>query len=446
MAFDVKDRNVLALGMADSGLAAAELLAARGARVTACDRKPLAELPGLAEKLEALGVPFEPQPDAVFEDRDLIVLSPGVPADLPALEAARARGVKVVGDVEMASWFLEGPILGITGSNGKTTVTTLAGMMLEAAGVPCQVGGNIGTPLSEMIAGSRAGQWNVLELSSFQLETTGTFHATIGLALNVTDNHLDRHRTMERYAAAKARLFANQGAGDTAVLNAENEYTRAYAAQTRGDVVWFSPERRLEEGFGFDSGRLLAYGEPFLEAAELRVRGRHNAGNVLAAAAAAYRAGASLEAIAEAARRFTGLEHRLEFVRTLAGVSYFNDSKATTVASALAALASFDEPLWVILGGREKHSDFRPLRAPLLERARGVLLIGEATAKIAGHLGAGLPLRECGDLAGALGVVRAEARPGDVALLAPACASFDQFRSFEHRGQAFKALVREMEV
>lgn len=431
---DLRDKNVLILGMADSGAAAVEFLLRLGARVTACDRKPL-------DQLGPLPVPFVPQGPEAIAGRDLIVVSPGVPWNVPELEAARAQGIEVVGDVEMASWFLRGPVLGITGSVGKTTVTTLVGRMLDKSGIPCQVGGNIGRPLSGMVDSSVAGQWNVLELSSFQLEAVKTFHAQIGLALNVTDNHLDRHGTMENYAAAKAKLFARQTPEDAAVLNAGNAWTRAYARATPARIVWFSATEPLSAGFSLDSGRLLADGEPFLNGAEIPVRGRHNWTNVLAAAAAAHSAGAPLDAVAAAAREFRGVEHRLEFVRTVNGVEYFNDSKATTVESVLAAIDSFPGRLWVILGGKDKGSDFRPLRRPLLEHARGVLLIGYSAAKIAEQLGPGLPLEMCGDLPAAVARAYAGAGPGDTVLLAPACTSWDQYKSFEERGRHFKTLV-----
>jgi UDP-N-acetylmuramoylalanine--D-glutamate ligase len=435
---DLRDKNVLMLGMADSGAAAVEFLLRLGARVTACDRKPL-------DQLRALGVPFVPQSLDAVAGRDLIVVSPGVPWNVPELEAARAQGIEVAGDIEMASWFLQGPILGITGSVGKTTVTTLVGRMLEKSGVPCQVGGNIGLPLSGMVASSLPGQWNVLELSSFQLEAAKTFHVQIGLALNVTDNHLDRHGTMENYAAAKAKLFAHQTPDDIAVLNAGNSWTRAYARTTPARIVWFSADSLLDSGFWLEGGRLVADGQPFLKVADIAVRGRHNRANILAAAAGARCAGARLEAIAAAAREFRGVEHRLEFVRTVNGVEYFNDSKATTVESVLAAIDSFQGNLWVILGGKDKGSDFRPLRQPLIERARGVLLIGSSAAKIAEQVGPGLPLEMCGDLSAAVASAHAGARPGDTVLLAPACTSWDQYKSYEERGRHFKSLVAALQ-
>ena len=431
--------NVLVVGMAESGDAAAELLAQKGARVTATDLKPLAELPGLAPKLERWGVAFAPQTPEAFLGRDLIVLAPGVPYDLPELTAERERGVEVIGEVELAGWFLQGPIAGVTGSNGKSTTTRLLYEMLRAARIPAQVGGNIGRPVCRMVAGSGPEQWNVLELSSFQLESIKTFSAHIGLGLNLTDNHLDRHQTMTSYAQAKAKLFANQSPAGAAVLNADNAYTRSFADLTPAEVIWFSTHNKLTRGAWLQDDELYLDGAPLLLVSEIRIRGRHNAANVLAAAAAARRAGASLEAIREAAGQFTRLEHRLEFVATRGGVDWYNDSKATTVASAIAAVESFPPGgLWVILGGKDKGSDFTPLRAPLAERAKGVLLIGKAAEKIGAQIGCG---EDCHDLATAVTRAVAQAQPGDTVLLAPACASFDQFTSFEHRGRVFKELV-----
>lgn len=438
---DLHGANALVLGMADSGDAAAELLAQKGARVTASDLKPLAELPGLEEKLERWGVSFAQQSDAVFRDRDLIVLSPGVPCDLPPLVEARARGVEVVGEVELAGWYLRGPVIGVTGSNGKTTTTTLVYEMMRRAGLPCRLGGNIGTPVCRMVAGSAPESWNVLELSSFQLESIKTFSALIGLGLNLTDNHLDRHQTMANYAHAKAMLFAHQTPAGAAVLNADNSYTRAWADLTPAEVIWFSTAGPRESGASLDGEQLLLDGAPLMLLSEIRVRGRHNAGNVLAAAAAARRAGTPVEAIRDTVLEFRGIEHRLEFVASRRGVDYYNDSKATTVASSIAAVESFAGRLWIILGGKDKGSDFSPLREPLLRRAKGVLLIGKAAEKIAGHLGPDLPYSHCRDLATAVDHAWRYAEAGDTVLLAPACASFDQFSSYEHRGRVFKELV-----
>jgi len=436
----ISGTRALVVGLGKSGIASAELLLKHGAIVRATDRRPEA-----AQEAAHLGIEFLLQAPEVFETADLIVLSPGVPADLAPLAAARKRGAKVIGEVELAAPFLKGRIIGVTGSNGKTTTTALAGHILKECGVPVQVGGNIGGPATGMIESSRNEQWNVLELSSFQLETIETFRAHIGVCLNVTPDHLDRHHTFENYAAAKRRLFEKQRPGDYAVLNAEDAICAGWTGLSRARTRWFSLSRRAAPGAWLEEGRLLVDDNPLMAASEIPIRGRHNIENGLAAALAAHLVGLALPAIAAAIRTFRGVEHRLEYVRTVGGVHFYNDSKATNVDATLKALESFEGGLWVILGGKDKGSDYRLLRCPLQDRARGVLLIGAASAKIRDHLGDAVPLVDSGTLEAAVADAYQKARPGDTILLAPACASFDQFRSFEHRGEAFKALVHGLE-
>jgi len=438
-------KKVVVVGMAKSGLASVELLASRGARVSAADTKPLEQLPGAAQALERLGAPFQIQGPEAFREADWIVVSPGVPGDLDLLEQARRRGAKVIGEVELAGYFLQGDVIGITGSNGKTTTTALAGQILRQAGIPVQVGGNIGTvPATAMAGSSRRDQWNVLELSSFQLETVERFRAHIGVALNVTPDHLDRHHTFERYAAAKARLFETQLAGDFAVLNAEDPVCLEFAARTRAKPVWFSLTRAVTPGVWLDADRLLFDGQPWLRLEEIPLLGRHNVENVMAAAAAAHLAGAELRAIAATVRNFPGVEHRLEFVRSVGGVDFYNDSKATNVDSTIKAIDAFSGGLWVILGGKDKGSDYTPLAAPLAAKSRAVMLIGAAAPIIASHLKHSVRCIECETLEEAVAKAYREAAPGETVLLAPACASFDQFENFEHRGRVFKKLVSEL--
>jgi UDP-N-acetylmuramoylalanine--D-glutamate ligase len=305
------------------------------------------------------------------------------------------------------------------------------------------VGGNIGTPPTSMVASSREDQWNVLELSSFQLESVETVRARAAISTNVTDNHLDRHHTFANYAAAKGRLFANQKPGDTAVLNADNPTTVSYAAQTPAQVVWFSSKRPVD-GLYLKGDRVLFRGEFLMTARDMPVPGVHNLENAMAAAAAASVAGLSLEAIAAAIRTFPGVEHRIEFVRELRGVKYYNDSKATSVDATLKAIDSFAGGLWIILGGKDKHSDYTVLRSPLHEKARRVLLIGAAAPIIDQQLEKAAPVEHHGTIDKAVEAAARSAQPGDVVLLAPACASFDQFNSFEHRGQVFKDLVKAL--
>ena len=373
----------LVVGLEKSGLASAELLARHGAEVRATDLRALEQMPDAAALLSRLGAAFARQSDEVFAWPELIVLSPGVPCDLPPLQAARARGARVIGEIELAAPFLRGPVVGITGANGKTTVTAMTGHILRECGFPVQVGGNIGTPVTGMVDSSRPGQWNVLELSSFQLEAIETFRASIGIALNVTPDHLDRHHTFENYAAAKGRLFDTQQPGDFAVLNAEDPTCVAYAARTPGTPVWFSSARRVERGAWLDGPNVVLDGELLIPAAQIPIRGRHNVENAMAAAAAAKLAGAETAAIARAIRAFQAVEHRLEFVRNVSGIDFYNDSKATNVDATLKALDAFDGGLWVILGGKDKGSDYTVLREPLAARAKAVLLIGAAAPKIA---------------------------------------------------------------
>jgi UDP-N-acetylmuramoylalanine--D-glutamate ligase len=420
--------KVLVVGLEKSGLASVEFLVRRGDSVTATDNRALAQLPAAAATLERLKVPFVSQADAGFTTTDLIVTSPGVPNDIAPLVAAREAGIPVIGEVELAAPYLKGPTIGITGSNGKTTTTALIDHILKHAGVPAQVGGNIGTPVIAMTGTSRQGQWNVLELSSFQLETVRKFHAHVGVALNVTQNHLDRHHTFENYAAAKGNLFRMQTVGDYAVLNAEDATCRGFAAITAAQVVWFSYTT---------VGTLMP-------AEEIPIRGRHNVENTMAAASVARIAGVPYSTVADAVRTFRAVEHRLEFVRNVNGVDYYNDSKATSVDAALKAIEGFSGNLWVILGGKDKGSDYTLLREPLHAKARAVLLIGAASPIIRSHLEGSVPLIDSGTLDQAVSEASRQAAPGDTVLLAPACASFDQFQSYEHRGRVFKELVREL--
>jgi len=437
--------TTLVVGMKRSGMASVALLARLGDSVRATDLKPLDQLPEARELLARLGIPFAQQTGAVFEGCDRIVLSPDVPFDLPPLVAARNRGVPVIGEVELAAPFLKGRNIGVTGSNGKTTTTSLIGHILREAGVPVQVGGNIGVPVTAMVDTSRHDGWNVLELSSFQLETIVSFRAQIGLALNVTQNHLDRHHTFESYAAAKGRLFETQQAGDFAVLNADDPVCAAYAERTAATPQWFSSRRKVSPGASLCNGKLVLDGHLLMEAAEVPIRGRHNLENVLAAAIAAARAGVGREQIATAVRTFQAVEHRLEFVRNVSGIDFYNDSKATSVDATLKALDAFPGGLWVILGGKDKGLDYGALRQPLAAKARAALLIGAAATKIAGQLNGAVPVVDAQTLEAAIAHAYANAVPGDTVLLAPACASFDQFQSFEHRGEVFKQIVNRLQ-
>jgi UDP-N-acetylmuramoylalanine--D-glutamate ligase len=418
--------------MAKSGVAALRLLREKGAVVRAIDEKPMGEIDGAR---------VEAQSADALRDAELVVISPGVPADLEILREVRERGAPVIGELELAAPFLLGRNIGVTGTNGKTTTTALTGHILRESGIACQVGGNIGTPPAAMVETSLPGQFNVLELSSFQLETIETFHASIAACLNVTQNHLDRHHTLQGYADAKARLFETQQAGDLAVLNADDPITVSFAKRTFARTVWFSGTHQVS-GAWIDQNDIVLEGERLLNVRELRLRGRHNYENVLAAALIAHEAGASTEQIARAAATFAPVEHRLELVREINGVAYYNDSKATSVDATSKAIDAFPGGLWIILGGKDKDSDYTVLRGALCAKARGVLLIGAAAQKIASQLGdVGVPVVHSGTMAAALQQAYRSAEPGDTVLLAPACASFDQFENFEQRGRVFKELV-----
>ncbi|BDC49629.1 UDP-N-acetylmuramoylalanine--D-glutamate ligase [Bryobacterales bacterium F-183] len=433
----LQGKTVLVAGMAKSGLAAIDLLRQKGATVIACDSKELATLPHTTRQRLA-DLEFRIQSPEAFTGIDFAVLSPGVPLD------AVPAGVAVMGELELASHFLQGPHLGITGSNGKTTTTSMIGHILRHAGVACQVGGNIGTPPAAMIDSSRDGQWNVLELSSYQLETVEEFSAQIGVCLNVTPDHLDRHKTMENYAAAKGRLFETLSASGFAVLNADNDYCRGYAEQTKAQTHWFSLHRKVDPGMWLEDGAVRYQDGVFVHTSELPLRGLHNVENVMAASLSAILAGASVDKVREGVLSFHGVEHRLEFVRKVRGVDYFNDSKATNVDATIKALEAFSGGLWVILGGKDKDSDYTLLRDLLQSKARRAVLIGAAASKIADQIQGACPIEQAGTIQNAVQIASTGAAPGDTVLLAPACASFDQFESYEHRGRVFKSLIHEL--
>lgn len=432
------DKNVLVVGAGKSGLGAARFLAARGARVTLSDTKP---------QPPEIGFPVVGQGETDSDGFDLIVQSPGVPLELPIFERARARGVRIVGELELAAAELRGHIIGITGANGKTTTTALTGHIFKEAGLPTLVGGNIGVPITDLVAPSTPESTVVLELSSFQLETVETFRAGISMVLNITPDHLDRHGTMERYIDAKARLVETQTESGFAILNAAEPNSRGLAPRTRAKVVWFNLDAPSEGGVACSGGQVWLGLAPLMPVADIPLPGRHNVENVMAAAAAAWLAGIAPDRIAAAVRSFPGVEHRIEFVRELDGVKYYNDSKATNVDAAEKAIAAFPGGLWIILGGKDKNSDYRPLAPLLAPKAKGILLIGAAAPIIRRHFSEAdpsLPLTDCDTLDVAIRTARRLAARGDIVLLSPACASFDQYQSYEHRGRSFKEIVRSL--
>jgi UDP-N-acetylmuramoylalanine--D-glutamate ligase len=445
---ELAGKQVLVVGLARTGIATALFCAARGARVTATEERPESQIAETAAKLRAAGVTLElgghkPQ---TFVQQDLIVPSPGVPPAMPALAAARVIGIPVWSEMELAWRFLRGHLVCITGSNGKTTTTSLIGHILETAGLPVQVAGNIGTPLISRVDVSSDMSFTVVEASSFQLESISAFRPDVAVLLNLTPDHLDRHGSLEAYGRAKARIFENQIEGDAAVLNADDAVAAQYAP-SRPQVFWFSRQKRVASGC-FLRGDEIVFRRDGSETVLLRredigLRGDHNVENVLAAATAATLAGVEPAVIAKGVRSFAGVEHRIEFVATISGVEYFNDSKATNVDATLKALDAFSgKNLLVILGGKDKGSDYTILSQALRQHARTVLLIGAAADKIEAQLDGAVPVERAGTMARAVELAAGLARPGDTVLLAPACASFDQFESYEHRGRVFKQLVR----
>jgi len=445
-AFSVRGQHVLVVGAARSGLAAAELLASRGASVTLTDRA--AAVPG-EDHLRALGVALDlgGHDLAQFTAADLIVTSPGVPPELPPLAAARAAGVPVIGELELASRWLAGPVIAITGTKGKSTTTTLVGRMLEQSGHRVLVGGNIGVPLSAQVAASTPDTWHVVEASSFQLEATDTFHPSIAALLNLSADHLDRHPDEGSYAAAKARIFANQTATDWRVVNADEPAAVALAAGTAARELRYSSTADLMSGVSVRDAVVWRRGDDGEAAlaplAAVRLPGRHMTSNVVAACAISSLAGATPAGMTAALAGFTGLEHVLETVAEIDGVRYVNDSKATNIDAAGRAIESFADVV-VIVGGKYKGGRFEDLIGPLTSRGRAVVAIGEARPLVRAALAGTVPVEEASSMAEAVDRARAHAVPGSVVLLAPACSSFDMFQDYAARGHAFKEAVRKL--
>ena len=449
---ELKNKRVLVVGLGKSGKSAALFLRDCGARVTVSDVRSAEALAGEIPALLDAGIMVETGGHGLltFRRQDLIVVSPGVPCDTPELKQVRAFGLPIIGELELASRFLQGQIVAITGSNGKTTTTALLGKIFADAGGPTLVGGNIGTPVIDLIAQSTPQTTSVLEVSSFQLETVEQFRPHIAVVLNITQDHLDRHGTFENYAAMKARITAQQTAEDFFVLNAEDKPTQMLAARTKAQVFWFSGRRAIKQG-AFVHGESIVFlpregakPEPVMPLAEIPLKGAHNVENVLAAVCAARLGGVSAESIRASVAGFKAVEHRLEFVATLRGVSFFNDSKATNVDATKKALEAFPGGVHLILGGKDKNSDYTELADLLRARVKTVYTIGSAAEKIERHLAGVVKIVSAGTLDSAVRQAAQLAVAGDVVLLAPACASFDQFTGYEQRGRVFKDLVKQL--
>ena len=451
---EVAGKRVAVIGLGRSGQAAVRLLRRLGARVTVADQKPSSELAAALGGLSAGEVEihgagaYEP----ALRGAEVVVVSPGVPMALAPLQRARQAGMRIIGELELASRHLTGRVLAVTGTNGKSTTVTWIGELLRGAGYAPFVGGNLGTPLAEAALASLDGKaWDlvVAEVSSFQLETIETFHPWIGAVLNVTPDHLDRYPSMEAYAAAKLRLFENQGDADYAVLNADDPWLSRSAVVSRGARIEFSRTRPVERGLYLDGNMMILsnlYGrrEEVGRVDALQVKGVHNIENAMAAAAVAALAGCPMDVISQGLRAFRGLEHVMEVVRVLRGVAYVNDSKGTNVDATIKALESVPAPVILIAGGREKGGEYPGLAEAVRRKARRVILLGEARARLREVLAGTCPITEAASLKDAVRDAANTAVAGDTVLLSPACASFDMFADYKDRGRQFKEAVHEL--
>jgi len=441
---------VTVLGAARSGIAVAKLLSSREAQVFVSDKGAEGSLAGAAEALTAATIPFE---FGKHSERayacDLMVISPGVPTDAPVVQEAIRRGIGVVSEIECASWFCTGPIAAVTGSNGKTTTTTLLGRMLGDARVPHAVGGNIGTAFSSFVDGMSEGEIAVLEVSSFQLDHIRSFHPAVSVLLNITPDHMDRYgNSMEHYAASKARITLNQTRSDMLIYNADDGPAGRIAARAHSMVLPFSLARKLTDGAWLEGDELISSAggspEPIIRTGDMSLRGEHNVANAMAAVLAAQRFGVGAASIRATLKNFKGVEHRLEFVRDVNGITFVNDSKATNVDSVLVALKAFAEPIVLLLGGRDKGNDYSLMTDLVKKHVRAIVAIGESSDKVIGAFSGVVPVKPASSMDDAIATAVSLASKGDVVLLSPACASFDWFRNYEHRGTSFKDIVKAL--
>ena len=452
---ELNNKQILVVGLGKSGFSSARFLHRRGAQVTVTDMAPVDALPH-ARQLMELGIRMELEQHDVrsFTHADLVVLSPGVPHTIGPLEAARRKGVPVVGEIELASWFVKEPILAITGTNGKTTTTELLGQMLEASAKSVFVGGNIGRPFIEYVSGGQQADRVVLEISSFQLDTIESFRPHVGVLLNITDDHLDRYPSLNAYAQSKGRLFKNQTADDVAIFKAQDARIKRLIEKIPSRKLPFYSCRSNHFPHDLLQGAMinqqvihvrdLRNQKDKIQLSEIRMPGKHNQENVAAASLAALACGGSMQGILKALKTFKGLPHRLEFIDTVNRISFFNDSKATNVDAVLQALTSFQNPLILIAGGRDKGGDFQLLKDAVHPGIKNVILLGESKKRIAKQLEGTAATQLADSMQEAVFRAFAAAEPGDTVLLSPGCASFDMYPDYKARGDDFRAAVAEI--
>jgi len=446
---DLQGKKILVVGMARTGIATAKFLVAKGSRVTTTEARPEGEMKEAAQELKGVDVVAEwgGHRGETFLDQDLIVVSPGVDLNIDPIQKAIRHGVRVLSEIELAYHFIDAPLLAITGTNGKTTTTVLLGEMLKEDGKKVGVGGNVGEPL--ILFANGKGRWEALvaEISSFQLEAVEDFRPRISVLLNITEDHLDRYVNYDDYIRAKMKIFSNQGPEDIAVLNKDDPVVMEYEKTVKAKKIFFSLKEKVDDG-AFSNGKTISVRlggkEEAYSLAKTPLKGVHNIENMMAALAAARAFGCSKEALQNVLDRFKGLEHRLEFVREVGGVRFYNDSKGTNVGSVVKSLQSFSEPVILIAGGKDKNGDLNPLKELVRKRVKHLILIGEAKERMKRELGGLTETATVGTLEEALSFAHQKANRGEVVLLSPACSSFDMFKDYKERGKVFKEAVLKL--
>lgn len=464
---ELANKTIIVVGLGVTGTALARFLKKRGAVVRVTDQAPEERLGVRAQKLKEMGISLElgPHRSQTFKKADLVVLSPGVPHTIEPVLRAKARGVPVLGEIELASRFIHEPILAVTGTNGKTTTTEILGSMLKNSGFNVFVGGNIGTPLIGYVDAQQKADFIVAELSSFQLDTIDTFRPKIGVLLNITADHLDRYPNFDAYAASKIRIFKNQQPGDIAVLNGSDPLVRLltrplkstklyYAslnneekgAVINGTRIWFRFNASKKQDHSGPTANLASCDQSFLNVSKLKLKGRHNLENAAAAALAAVAAGALPQTVQQALNRYQGAAHRLEHIDTIHGVEFINDSKATNVDAVIRAVQSFNKPVVLIMGGLDKGGNFQALREVLARHVRKLIVMGKAAALIESALGDTVPTISVATMADAVKQAYRFVSPGSVILLSPGCASFDMYHNYAQRGEDFRSTVENFKL